>query len=145
MTSFAPCDLWVLPLPAHSTWFARVDWYLNWQLCKGLAHEQAKPSLQLFRVLEENGMHFEDQPREKVPLLVFSKGRIPATKCLVLECSQTLAEWLRTIHRMASDLKVQSLRVFLPKHFSKSEAQKLWQEREIHSMEIEFSSDKDDE
>ena len=137
-------DLWVLPLPAQSQWFSRVDWYLNWQMCKGLAHEKSKPSVELFRVMEEGGVQFQPTPTDpKWPLMVISNGRIPAGKCVVIEKSKTLKDWLEQVASVAQNLHAQTLRVFLPSDSSPAEARKILKDLKNSQINIEFTSDED--
>ena len=138
-------DLWVLPPPSESQWFARIDWYLNWQLCKGLAFEKAKPSVELFRVLEEGDLHFEPHPSNPDwPLMVISQGRIPCTKCMVIAQTGGLKAWLMAVLGNAQKLNVQKMRIFLPKGSEKDEAEALW--RTMNSEQnifAEFCRDED--
>lgn len=137
-------DLWVLPQPAESHWFSRIDWYLNWQLCKGLAHERQLPHAELFRVMEENGIPFVDVPVTKqAPLMVLSQGRIPAAKCIVIENSKTLKTWLGRVHQLVQGLHIKSARVFLPKGANSSQAADVWRSLEKLDMEVEFSPDEE--
>jgi hypothetical protein len=120
-------DLWVLPTPSESQWFARIDWYLNWQMCKGLAFEKARPSVELFRILEEGELQFEASVSDPSwPLMVMSHGRIPCSKCMVIDPRGSLDGWLNRAFEQAQKLKVRSLRLFLPKNAEKSQAESLW-------------------
>src|SRR5882757_1653589 len=101
----AECDLWVLPPPSHSRWFAPIDWYLNWQLCKGLAHTPTKAPIELFRILEDSGLNIiMDPPLEDPPLMVASVGRLPASKCVVLPY-RGLKTWIKNVHNLAKGLQ----------------------------------------
>lgn len=137
-------DLWVLPSPSHSAWFAKIDWYLNWQMCKGLAHETRRPSVELLRLSEENGVPWFDPPKiSEAPLLVAAKGRIPALGCMVLEGEPALKAWLRRAHALAGELKVSSLRVFLPIGFTVNEATQAWRGLPKLDIQTDFTPDEE--
>lgn len=138
-------DLWVLPGPSKSQWFARIDWYLNWQMCKGLAFEKSRPSVELFRVLDEAGAQYTAHPSDpQWPLMVISQGRIPCAKCVVLEHPSALKDWLRTIKALVQRLDLHSVRVYLPTGTSVADAAKIWQtDLREQNINIEFRSDED--
>jgi hypothetical protein len=121
------CDLWVLPAPNQSNWFARVDWYLNWQLCKGLAHAGISLPIQIYKLAEENAVKLDtDRPGSDAPLMVLSLGRVPAEKCVVLAFGKSLSDWIENLHLMAGRLQVKNVRVFLPIGHTSEQAIKVW-------------------
>ena len=123
----APCDLWVLPHPGSSNWFSHVDWYLNWQMCKGLARPALSLPTQIYRLAEENELEVVlHKTAAESPLLVISRGRIPAGKCVVLEFSKTLKDWLARASQVATDLSAKNVRFFLPIGQSVEQAEKIW-------------------
>jgi hypothetical protein len=138
-------DLWVLPPSAHSRWFARVDWYLNWQMSKGLAHTRMKPSVELFRVMEDAGIPIQPEPDfPPMPLLVSSAGKVAAGRCVVVDYKNEMQDWLESIHELCSALKSKHARIFLPKGIGTGDAQKLWKKMAPLDMQLEFSTDEED-
>jgi hypothetical protein len=138
------CDMWVLPPPAQSKWFARIDWYLNWQLCKGLAHERRRPSVELFRIMEEGGIAYTDTPvTANAPLMVISHGRVPASQCVVIENAKTLKDWLASARTLMSAMHTRKARIFLPEGASVVQASEIWRSLAVSDIEIEFSTDED--
>lgn len=122
-----PFDLWVLPTPRQSRWFSQLDWYLNWQMCKGLAYAGLHLPAETYRVAEEYGVPvFPRDARTSSLLLVASRGRVPSERCLVLECEDSLKDWLQTIRGHVERLGVTNVRVFLPTGMSVKDAQKSW-------------------
>ena len=137
-------DLWVLPPAAQSQWFSQVDWYLNWQLCKGLAFERVKPSVELIRVLEETGISYEEQSAVRAsPLMVIAEGRLPAAVCVVVDYPKTLKGWLKSVHKVSQGLKAKSLRIFLPRGATIDAAAEIWQELSPQENAVEFSPDEE--
>jgi hypothetical protein len=135
-------DLWVIPPAEQSRWFSHIDWYLNWQLCRGLAREKLKPSVELFRVLEETGIRYVEQEVEKSsPLMVAAEGRLPAALCVVVAREKTLKSWLSSVRKMSAKLNARSLRIFLPTGAKHDEAVEIWRSFSAHDIEIEFSLD----
>jgi hypothetical protein len=131
----APCDLWVLPSPRVSRWFTYLDWYLNWQMCKGLAYSGLHLPAETYRVAEEYGVPMSERGAdESAPLLIASEGRVPAKKCLVLDSSGGMKEWLAKIRKVASQLGVTTVRIFLPSGADESEAKKHWKDNDITAV-----------
>ncbi|HMN69260.1 MAG TPA: hypothetical protein PKC28_12025 [Bdellovibrionales bacterium] len=126
-------DLWVLPPAAHSAWFARLDWYLNWQMSQGQAHAPRRPSPTLQQIAKEHGVRADFVTiREGAPLLVSSRGLLPAEKCVVLPYHDNVKDWMHELGAIAEQLGAAKVTVFLPaevksdaaaKHWSKSLAQ----------------------
>ena len=124
-----PCDLWVMPTPRDSRWFARMDWYLNFQMCKGLAYGGLHLPAETYAVAQEHGLPvLSREEHSHTPLLIAPSGRLPTERCVVIERTGELKEWLEKIHKLASGLKIKSLRIFLPKDCELTMAQKLWPE-----------------
>jgi hypothetical protein len=137
-------DLWVLPNPTHSQTFARVDWYLNWQMSKGLAHQRLKPSVELHRVMEEAGLTFTPQPElSGAPMMVASFGKVASSRCVVMEFTKDLSPWLKSIHQLAAGLHAKRMRVYLPTGQTADVAETHWKKLSPLPLEIEFSTDEE--
>lgn len=134
-------DLWVVPPSNHSAWFARLDWYLNWQMCKGLAHRPARPSPEVERLAAEYDIPIPfAASADPGPLLIASHGLVPAEKCLVLPYAGDLKAWLTRMARVAEELRSDSVAVFLPSGVSRGSAESLWP----GPMEARFVEDQED-
>src|SRR4051812_13653439 len=85
-SSVSDYDLWIIPPAAHSQWFARIDWYLNWQMSKGLAFQRQKPSVELFRIIESAGLNYLAEPESpSTPLMIASAGKVGSERCVVID------------------------------------------------------------
>lgn len=135
-----PCDLWVLPPPRVSLWFARVDWYLNWQLSKGLAYAGLHLPIETHHLAEEYEVPLATAAVENPPLLVLSHGRIPADKCVVVDMTGKNKSWLEQVHQVAEGLQVKNLHIFLPAKLDKEEAKEVWSSQ-FASRKARFSTD----
>ncbi len=127
MDPFAsPCDLWVLPPPRASAWFAHVDWYLNWQLSKGLAYSGLNLPHEVGRMAEILEVEVPTiQISEQPNLLVLSQGRIPSKKCVVIDDTKNFdRDWVRQVVEVAKELDAKRVHVFLPAKLSVNEAKK---------------------
>ena len=134
-------DLWVVPPPPHSAWFARLDWYLNWQMSKGLAHRPAKLSSAIERLAAEYEIVIPSIPiADPASLLIACKGLVPAEKCIVLPFNGDLTEWLAQISNLTRDLVALSVSIFLPANISLEGAQKIWSTRES-AHDVRFIAD----
>jgi hypothetical protein len=137
-------DLWVIPPSAHSQWFARIDWYLNWQMTKGLAFQRQKPPLELLRVLEDTGLTFRpEHAPEGSPLLVAANGMVGSERCVVVDYQGQLAAWMKTVHGLCGDLHCKRVRIFLPRGATVNEAETLWKKQTPLDLHLEFSTDED--
>lgn len=133
-------DLWVLPPPRLSAWFPRVDWYLNWQLSKGLAYSGLNLPSETLHLMEQYETPLPRVPEADAeqPLLVLSHNRLPAAKCVVVEMASGLKPWLERVHQIALDLGAKNARVFLPSKATLEEAEKVWGHRPVNAS---FSTD----
>ena len=120
-------DLWVVPPSNHSAWFARLDWYLNWQMCKGLAHPPFRPGAEVESLANEYDIPIPyAQIADPGPLLISTSGLVPAAKCVVLPYAGDLGAWLKQTASLASGLGVASVAVFLPLKQTVEAARPVW-------------------
>lgn len=120
-------DLWIVPPSQHSAWFAQLDWYLNFQMCKGMAHQPAVPDAHVFRLAHEYGVKVEESPLPAgAPLLIACKNLAPAAHCLVLPFNGDLKNWMVEAKTIAFKMKCESVEVFLPAGVDASKAEKIW-------------------
>jgi len=142
--SDATYDLWVLPPASHSRWFAKLDWYLNWQMSKGLAHQRQKPSLELLKVLETTGMALISAPETgSTPLMVSAIGHVDALRCVVVDVGNGLRGWLERSHELMQGLQAKRVRLFLPKGAEISEAKEHLKKLGNKDLEIDFATDEE--
>lgn len=135
-------DLWVLPPAAHSKWFARIDWYLNWQMSKGTAFVRQRPSLELFRVMDMAGMQFQGVPEiSGAPLMVASSGRVASERCVVVDLKTDTHEWLIAVHKLCGELQSRRTRVFLPAGMSISDAESEWKKLATSNVKADAETD----
>ena len=125
---FLDSDLWIVPPASHSAWFSRLDWYLNWQMSRGLNHRQSPLAAELFRISEEHGLRIDahDPLDEQAPLLVSGRNLVPAKACVVLPYHGDLQEWLAQAQSIASKLKSTRAQVFLPTGAQVKSPSKSW-------------------
>lgn len=137
-----PCDLWVLPPPRASAWFARVDWYLNWQLAKGVAYSGLHLPNEVLRLSEDYEVPLPPvvQMESTAPLLVLSHGRLPTGKCVVVDAKAFGKGWLEQVHEICLNLDAKSVHIFLPAKMDLDEAKKAWSAK-FASREARFSAD----
>jgi hypothetical protein len=138
-------SLWVLPTPGHSAWFAKIDWYLNWQMTRGLTHEARQPSTTLMRLTREHGLP-DPIPAvtSPVPLMVSARGRVAAEQCVVIGEPENLSDWLKRVHQLIQALNHSSARIHLPTGASRPKADELWKTLSKQSkISIEFIVDEE--
>ncbi len=128
-SAFNPgADLWILPDVAHSSWSTKIDWYLNFQICRSERHETRALAPKVDHILEETGLE-----RQKVrvnrggPLLIASHDLLPNRWVAVIPFSGDLNAWLAQVAKIWEALKSPSYRVFLPPGQSTGQYANLWQ------------------
>lgn len=127
VAQLAKTDLWIVPQSSHSAWFSQLDWYLNWQMCKGLTHKPAVADAQMYRIAEAYEVKIDSAPLSKTaPLLVATSPYLPAAQCLVLPYGGDLKQWLLEAKTIAFKMKCQSAQVFLPAGAQADKAEKTW-------------------
>ena len=136
-------DLWIFPAPRASRWFARLDWYLNWQMCKGISYAGLHLPDETYRVAEAHGLPLEVEALVSPPLLVLPGPRVPTKKCLVLDPGEAdLEAWFRVMIDHARALRARSARVFLPTGRTLAEAESAWS-RVSADVDVSFAVDLD--
>jgi hypothetical protein len=134
-------DLWIVPPMQHSAWFAHLDWYLNWQMCKGLAHKSLALDAQMYRLAEEYDIPVESpHSADKAPLLIACKNLSPADYCLVLPFKGDLKDWLVEAKTIAFKIKAADVHIFLPIGADVDKAEKAWSKMS-GECEVHFTAD----
>lgn len=130
-------DLWIVPDLERSRWTAKLDWYLNFQICKASRHESARLPEFVGSVLRETDQAF---PNVSVPtdsiLMISSSELLPNKWVLVVPWTENIAEWTDKVIKAWQDLKEPSLRIFLPPGQSAGSIQQQWQK---HQAPQEFT------
>ena len=125
-SALKPVDLWALPTPDHSRWFARLDWYLNWRMCQGLAYSGLSLSPEIRQVAELHEVPIATLDKTPGCLLVATNDRLPTPRCMVVSGARSPETWLQEIASRAGSLQLSSLSIFLPTHVDHEFALKHW-------------------
>jgi hypothetical protein len=100
---------------------------MNWQMCKGMAHRPPRPSVEMESLAREYDIPIPfAQVADPGPLLIATRGLVPADKCVVLPFSGDLNSWLKSAAALASGLGVARVCLFLPAKASVDVAQSIW-------------------
>lgn len=121
-------DLWIVPDLEKSQWTAKLDWYLNFQICKSSRHHT--PSLPAFlkEVLVETELEKKSlKPNYNAPLMIASSELLPNKWVVILPWQGDLSKWTSEVFEIWQKLKEPSLRVFLPPGQSTGNLQLAWQ------------------
>ena len=124
-------DLWILPPPSYSRWFARLDWYLNWQMSKALTHRPALVAPHLERLAREYEIPLPPAagvPVADAPLLISSAGLLPAARAMLLPITGDGKSWIRAAKQLALSMGARDICVFLPNGGSKAKAATAWKD-----------------
>jgi hypothetical protein len=127
-------DLWILPDPKHSSQFAGLDWYLNFQLTRAHTREKPKPSVALVEILQKCDLAKPSLTEPtKDRLLISSEYLLPNRWVLQLSYLGSASNWCQQIAEVWTGLRKPTFRVFLPTGLSAGDFQSSWQQ--IHSFD----------
>ena len=108
-------ELWVIPQLGKSQWAAKLDWYLNFQLCKAARHNSPQIPSYLNEVIKETDLETYYRPVIKTaPLMISSESLLPNKWVVVVPWDENINVWAKSIIDVWDGLKQPSLRVFLP-------------------------------
>lgn len=121
-------DLWIVPDLEKSPWTAKLDWYLNFQVCRSSRHETLKLSEFITHVLEETETPKADIPlSNKQPLMIASESLLPSKWVVIMPWNEDMKSWASQIFKVWKDLNEPSLRIFLPPGQNTGNFQTAWQ------------------
>lgn len=123
-------DLWILPALNESLWTTKLDWYLNFQVCKASRHQSPRVASYVTDVLRETELgSFPVQRDSKAPLMIASEGLLPNKWVVLVPLQDNLQDWTAEIFKIWQNLKNPTLRVFLPPGQSAGHFQNFWQKQ----------------
>lgn len=121
-------DLWIVPDLEKSTWTAKLDWYLNFQICKSSRHETLPLPEFVDHVLTETELPNKKQNlHAQLPLMISSEALLPNKWVVLVPWSDDIATWTESVFKVWKNLKEPSLRIFLPPGQSTGNLQVAWQ------------------
>lgn len=127
-------DLWIVPDLTKSQWTAKLDWYLNFQICKSSRHKT--PVLPEFvnEVLTETEL---EKPQinsdQDAPLMIASQALLPNKWVIVVSWNDDITAWSLKTYEIWQKLKQPSLRIFLPPGQNAGNFESGW--RSHHSLQ----------
>ncbi|MGZ3774010.1 MAG: hypothetical protein ACXVCY_16215 [Pseudobdellovibrionaceae bacterium] len=108
-------DLWIMPDLEKSNWTAKLDWYLNFQICKSSRHVSLKLSSFVTSVLNETGLEEKQAPKtQQDPLMIASERLLPNKWVVIIPWNNDASSWAKQSFEVWQKLKEPSLRIFLP-------------------------------
>lgn len=129
LTALSPgATLWILPSLTESGWSTRIDWYLGFQLRRGLPHRRFDFSSDMRQLMEAYEETLPKIPRtEELPLMIASENLLPNHQTVLIPSKPTDgAEWVKSCKRVWKGLGSPITRIFLPKSISGTEFEKTW-------------------
>lgn len=120
-------DLWVVPQLGKSQWTSKLDWYLNFQLCKSSRHNSAHVPGFLNDVIKETELtKFYRPVAAAAPMMIASETLLPNKWVVVVPWNDNVSSWAESIFTVWSGLQKPTLRVFLPPGQSTGNFQQAW-------------------
>ncbi|MGE9746555.1 hypothetical protein [Bdellovibrio bacteriovorus] len=121
-------DLWIVPDLEKSPWTAKLDWYLNFQVCKSSRHQSPTLPDFLGSVLEQTELNKPAVPAvSDKPLMIASDKLLPNKWVVILPWNDDLTPWTAEIFRIWKNLNEPTLRIFMPPGQSTGNLQIAWQ------------------
>lgn len=121
-------DLWIVPDFANSQWTAKLDWYLNFQICRASRHQSSPIPDYLNYVLEETELKKPAIPVEdQAPLMIATQQLLPNKWVVLIPWNGNLGEWVQQAFKVWQNLQQPSIRLFLPPGQSSGSLQHAWQ------------------
>lgn len=124
-------DLWVVPDLEKSKWTAKLDWYLNFQICKSSRHVSPKQAPFLKEVVSETGLEKKFIPSNpKSPLMIPSETLLPNKWLVIIPWDNDMSQWASQSFEIWQKLKEPSIRIFLPPGQNTGSLESVWHPRE---------------
>jgi hypothetical protein len=126
----AGAELWIVPGFEYCHLTRQIDWYLNFQLGRGLPHRPPPLSKELTDVARKWDF---DPPEFKIdpqaPLMIASRDLLPNDKTILIPYEEPVKTWAQAIYKIWVDLQKPSLRVFLPDGVPPASFEASWPEK----------------
>lgn len=121
-------DLWIAPDLEKSPWTAKLDWYLNFQICKASRHRRRELSQYLTEVLNETEMTSSTViSSTEQPLMIASEKLLPNKWVVLVPWDDDMTQWTQEIFKVWKNLNEPTLRIFMPPGQSTGGLQMAWQ------------------
>ena len=130
-------DLWICPDTMNSHWAVEIDWQLNHQIRKGLAHKTQAMDAEVKGLLYENQISWNDIQAATNSLMIACSFQLPARWTLVLPWNGQLQKWVQSVFQHWKNLKEPTLRIFLPQNIAMADFSREWQKlSDFHDITI---------
>ena len=120
-------DMWICPDLLNSHWAVELDWHLNHQIIKGLAHKTQSLDAEVKGLLYENQMSWNDIQAGAENLMIASSFQLPARWVLVLPWNGQLQKWVQSVFQHWKSLGEPQARIFLPQNIAMADFSREWQ------------------
>lgn len=117
----------MIPPLDKSAWSTRIDWYLGFQLRRGVPHKRFEFSNDIRQLMESYEAPLPRIPRlDSAPLMVASETRLPNHQTVLIPEADSTQEWAKSCHRIWRGLGRPPTRVFLPKGVTRDQFERAW-------------------
>lgn len=120
-------DIWFCPDLLNSHWTQELDWHLNHQIRKGVAHKTQLLDAKVKGLLYENQMHWTDVQAANENLMVACSFQLPSRWVILLPWNGMLQKWVQAVFQHWEKLGKPSARVFLPQNIAMADFSREWQ------------------
>lgn len=121
-------QLWVIPDVSNSSWTMKIDWYLNFQICRAQRHSMRHLPEYVDKVIDQTGL---DKPvvttSDSSTLLIASENLLPNKWVALVPLHKNYAQWVQQVAETWASLGHPTLRIFLPAGQKAGQFNELWQ------------------
>ncbi len=119
-------ELWLVPSAVQSRWNVKIDWYLNFQICKAGRHTSKRSADFLNYVVSETGLDKVNlNLKDNDTLLISSQNLLPNRWVAVID-NTDFKSWVNESYKVWHSLNCPTLRVFLPTGQNAGSFNQLW-------------------
>lgn len=121
-------EVWLVAPFAESTWTAKIDWYLNFQMSRSLERNPKELPVEITEIERLTELNLQ-KPKTglKYPLLVSSLSLLPNKWVVVYPPDLSLSDLCAFAIQLNSNFGNASLRLFLPRRISQSDFALAWE------------------
>jgi hypothetical protein len=130
-------ELWITPHPTQSSWTAKIDWLINFQILKA---KQLKPQMmspELKQIQQLCQIHAPEQQPTPERFLFPVGDHLPTQWLAVMPYTETEQNFLAETLSILKSFQAKTVRIFLPKSIKLDLAKKFFEQKKS-SVEIQW-------
>lgn len=119
-------DLWIVCQATNSNWTVKLDWLINFQICKFEIRKKVSASNFIQQVVSQTELDVPIEIKSENEVLLISTPKLIPAKWIAQIPFSDIEIWTKEIYKTWSSLGKPSLRVFLPSKVETASYSELW-------------------